>query len=78
MGVYTSREAAVHNAMVAMENIYGMKAFYEDRELIVEEHEDIEDNKDSHCQDAGESCFKHILLCTFSMAKATGSRGLYD
>ena len=47
VGVYTSREAAVHNAMVAMENIYGKKVFYEDGELIVEEDEDIEDNKDN-------------------------------
>ena len=29
----------------------------------------------SHCQDAGESFFEHILLCTFSMAEATGSLG---
>ena len=29
----------------------------------------------SHCQDAGESFFEHILLYTFSMAEATGSLG---
>ena len=29
--------------------------------------------KSWHTQDAGESCFEHILVCTISMAEATGS-----